>query len=430
MASSSAPPEVDVESTAVDEDDEDDLSFGGKLSFTPVGANKGKLATSNAEGSPKAKPSVSGTVLGKVAPADNLEPGDLEMQPLTSSPNGEASPKVQERPKKRLYNVWPSRNKFFCKGFLMTGGETEMGITPNCSVPNLCVWTCILAPCSLYFIWVFPHLWREGVYALPLATLAVFLMATGFLLATCCSDPGILPRREVIVATKTGEKLKVELGFDILCQEAVPLDGRGGGRNLPVQLTSRGYRWCRTCRIIRPPRASHCPDCDNCVMRYDHHCPFVNNCVGQRNYHFFFGFVTSVLCLAIMVLPVLFWFLNSDNFELAVESLMHISSGALQPMFWALIALGSLIGIATTLSFMLWLYHLFLIATRRTTKEYRKSLDNVTDEPTLCASRGPRLFDPWQLVDPRDLIRADEPPPPTPNGICSDFSLPCFGDDD
>ena len=54
------------------------------------------------------------------------------------------------------------------------------------------VWTCILAPCSLYFIWVrppkrvallgflfeltaevFPHLWREGCYALPLATLAV-----------------------------------------------------------------------------------------------------------------------------------------------------------------------------------------------------------------------------------------------------------------
>lgn len=170
----------------------------------------------------------------------------------------------------------------------MTGGETEMGITPNCSVPNLCVWTCILAPCSLYFVWVFPHLWQEGVYALPLATLAVFLMATGFLLATCCSDPGIIPRREVVLATKTAQKLQVELGYDLLCQEAIPLDGRGGGRNLPVELTSRGYRWCRTCRIIRPPRASHCPDCDNCVLRYDHHCPFVNNCVGQRNYHFFF----------------------------------------------------------------------------------------------------------------------------------------------
>ena len=182
-----------------------------------------------------------------------------------------------------------------------------MGITPNCSVPNLCVpglkddqlriavvpfsfrsevWTCILAPCSLYFIWVFPHLWKEGCYALPLATLAVplaaldkrwsknsdatcesphfdmfrvfrkiretsffsvnrceqyhllkksyceqnfyffgrtvlvllgsqqvFVMATGFLLATCCSDPGIIPRREVVLATKTAKQLQEQLGY-------------------------------------------------------------------------------------------------------------------------------------------------------------------------------------------------------------------------
>eukprot|EP00913_Durusdinium_trenchii_P016075 g15109.t1 len=159
-------------------------------------------------------------------------------------------------------------------------------------------------------------------------------------------------------------------------------------------------------------------------MRYDHHCPFVNNCVGQRNYHFFFGFVTSVLCLAMMVLPVLFWFLNSENFEataiqgllsaatssiirsqLAVDGMIHVSSGALQPVFYALIALGALVGIATLLS---------------TTKEFRRNLSNIAEEPTLCASRGPRLFDPWALVDPRDLIRTDEAPPPTPSNFCQD----------
>jgi len=32
----------------------------------------------------------------------------------------------------------------------------------------------------------------------------VFVMATGFLLATCCSDPGIIPRREAC-ARKTPE---------------------------------------------------------------------------------------------------------------------------------------------------------------------------------------------------------------------------------
>merc|ERR1712066_186769 len=144
----------------------------------------------------------------------------------------------------------------------------------------------------------------------------------------------------------------------------------GAEPTLDPKMKSQGYRWCRTCRIIRPPRASHCPDCDNCVLRYDHHCPFVNNCVGQRNYHFFFGFVTSVMCLAVMVFPVLFWFLNSDNFELAVDGLLNVSSGVLQPLFYALIAFGSLVAIAGVLPFFLWFYHLFLITTNKTTKEY------------------------------------------------------------
>merc|ERR1711988_930957 len=173
---------------------------------------------------------------------------------------------------------------------------------------------------------------------MPLATLSIFLITTGSLLATCCTDPGVLPRREVVVATRSADRLEEQLGYDLLARKTVPLDGSGGGRNLPMDLTSRGYRWCRTCRIVKPPRASHCPDCDNCVLRYDHHCPFVNNCIGQRNYHFFFGFVTSVLCLALLVLPVLFWFLNSDDFEVAVDAMVHVSGGVLQPIFYTLTA--------------------------------------------------------------------------------------------
>jgi len=152
----------------------------------------------------------------------------------------------------------------------------------------------------------------------------------------------------------------------------------------------------------------------------------VNNCVGQRNYHFFFGFVTSVLCLAIMVLPVLFWFLNSEDFEVAVDAMIHVSGGVLAPVFYTLIAAGSLIGIATVLSMVLWCYHLFLIMSRRTTKEFRKSIPNVNEEPTLCAARGPPLFDPWAMIDPRDLIRPDETPPSPPPAYCG----ACWGDDD
>jgi len=417
----SAPSErVRKELSWLKEPEEHEVNFGSDDDFGAAGGDNGSWQGRAAASSANAD--MTSAVLGKVAPD-----GDLEMQALKVGKDAARQvATAPERPKKSLYSVWPSRSRFFCGGFCMTGGETELGITPNWSVPNLCVWTCILAPCSLYFIWVFPHLWKQGSYAMPCATLSVFLMTTGFLLASCCSDPGIIPRREVILATDSGSNLEAALGYDALASDCVSLDGRNGGRNLPVELQSRGYRWCRTCRIIRPPRASHCPDCDNCVLRYDHHCPFVNNCVGQRNYHFFFGFVTSVLCLAILVLPVLFWFLNSEDFEVAVDAMINVSGGVLQPIFYVLIASGSLIGIAVVLSMVLWLYHVFLITTKRTTKEQRKSIPNIHEEPTLCAARGPRLFDPWALVDPRDLIRQDETPPSPPPAYCS----ACWGDDD
>lgn len=54
---------------------------------------------------------------------------------------------------------------------------------------------------------------------------------------------------------------------------------------------SSAHKWCRTCLLWRPPRASHCGVCNRCYERYDHHCPWVGTCIAKNNQKWFIAFV-------------------------------------------------------------------------------------------------------------------------------------------
>lgn len=63
-------------------------------------------------------------------------------------------------------------------------------------------------------------------------------------------------------------------------------------RKCSIKINNKGHmislNYCFTCFHFRPPRTSHCAECDNCVEKFDHHCFWLGNCVGKRNYRFFY----------------------------------------------------------------------------------------------------------------------------------------------
>jgi len=82
------------------------------------------------------------------------------------------------------------------------------------------------------------------------------------------------------------------------------------GNNSEVKPNIFTERECITCKIIRPPGASHCSSCDNCVLNFDHHCVFISNCVGKRNHKYFylfllFGVFTDIYCSICQIITII-----------------------------------------------------------------------------------------------------------------------------
>lgn len=158
---------------------------------------------------------------------------------------------------------------------------------------------------------------------------------------TACSDPGIIPRRPILEFL-SNERTSYYLQSDI----------------------DNNRRECTTCKILRPPRASHCSSCNNCVEVFDHHCPFVNNCVGKRNYRYFILFVTGVMCsLAAAIINAIVYLIGKGGNS--VDSTV------------AVIICSVVFGVIAIPMLVFLVFHIYLSIKGKTTRELLKKLDST-----------------------------------------------------
>jgi len=117
-------------------------------------------------------------------------------------------------------------------------------------------------------------------------------------------DPGFIPPNTSMLDNETQLLLERHYEWEEIVREVETENG------------TVLQKFCRTCKLWRPPRASHCSVCDKCVSRFDHHCPMVGACIGKNSYRFFLGFLfcAGVAGIALLSSAVV-WIINLNLAE-------------------------------------------------------------------------------------------------------------------
>lgn len=297
--------------------------------------------------------------------SDNLDVTTQETHPKTKSCL--YCLKLKMASVKRKWQVFPGRNKFYCDGRIMMAQQTgifyfTVGL--------------IFVTNVLFFVFDCPFLAKYLTPAIPAVGALLFIFVMSSLFHTSFSDPGIIPRATAEEAIYTEKQIEVPNSGNVPSYRPPPRTKEITVRGVTVKL-----KYCFTCKIFRPPRASHCSICDNCVERFDHHCPWVGNCVGKRNYRYFYLFIISLafLCVFIFscVIAHLVIYMNKEGktFMVAIQkNPASVIEGVI-----CFFSVWSILGLAG--------FHTYLTTSNQTTNEDIKG--------SFTARRGQANFNPY-----------------------------------
>ncbi|KAK7324797.1 hypothetical protein VNO77_28644 [Canavalia gladiata] len=239
----------------------------------------------------------------------------------------------------RVYQIWAGKNVFFFHGRLICGPDPRGLMLTTAS---------IILSSSIFSIYVGKDVPHHSALVVMLCVVLTFIVLVILIFAST-TDPGIIPRNDQGTSEEAGIK-----------------DGTKS-KKVTVNGVEMKLKYCRVCRIFRPPRSCHCAICDNCVERYDHHCPWIGQCIGLRNHRFYIALVIFALIFYVYIFAFSCWRLNQRIWE---DGDGFVGMVKICPETLALVAFGF---IAIGFSGALAIYHVYLIAINETAYEnYRQ----------------------------------------------------------
>ncbi|XP_044232506.1 palmitoyltransferase ZDHHC14 [Thunnus albacares] len=312
--------------------------------------------------------------------------------PATAETLEPSCPAQRSRNPRRKWQVFPGRNRFYCGGRIMMARQTGVFYLTL---------VLILLTCGLFFTFDCPFLASNLTPAIPAVGGVLFIFVMGMLFRASFSDPGVLPR------ATPDEAADLERQIDSAGCRPPPRT-----REVLINGQTVKLKYCFTCKIFRPPRASHCSLCDNCVERFDHHCPWVGNCVGRRNYRFFYLFILSLSFLTIFIFAFVITHVILRSNRTGFLSALKDSPASVLEVVVCFFSVWSIVGLSG--------FHTYLISSNQTTNEdikgswsTKRGKDNYNPYSygniltNCCAALCGPL--PPSLIDRRGLIQSDTP---------------------